>query len=207
MQQKNDSPAPEIKLQCCQGNSPPEYVVDGWKRFLSFPRQAKDSFGDILRPALLDPSNPESKKRVQLFCRDQGLAEEDVVAAVRCCDFLLRQASMLDLESDALSQDLVTLSEGESQSTETVLSKYLSITANLRKQIILGSLADHGKVLVGLDWRVDNVAASDRGARLNTTVVLLTLRYREGNRVERITLQLTPENVQKFKRFCDRFTD
>jgi len=71
--------------------------------------------------------------------------------------------------------------------------------------IIQESLADHGKVLVGIDWREDNVTASDRGAKLNTTVVLLTLRYRENNRVERITLQLTPEAMKELKLFCDRF--
>jgi len=53
---------------------------------------------------------------------------------------------------------------------------------------------------------VDNVTASDRGAKLNTTVVLLTLRYRDGNREERITFQLTPDAVRELKLFCDRFT-
>ena len=59
---------------------------------------------------------------------------------------------------------------------------------------------------MGIDWRVDNVTASDRGAKLDTTVVLLTLRYRENNRVERISLQLTPEAIRELKSFSDRFS-
>jgi hypothetical protein len=35
---------------------------------------------------------------------------------------------------------------------------------------------------------------------------LLTLRYRENNRVERITLQLTPEGIRELKLFSDRFS-
>jgi len=129
-----------------------------------------------------------------------------VVSAMRGCDFLLRQACALDVDTEAFRQDLSALSEGDEQGVEVIVSQYDGAKAELRKVIVQESLADHGKVLVGIDWRVDNVTASDRGAELNTTVVLLTLRYRENNRVERITLQLTPEAIRELKLFSDRFS-
>jgi hypothetical protein len=179
--------------------------VEGWKQFLGFPEKAMNNFWGILRPALMQPANPSNKQRIESFSREHGLSDKEVVSAMRSCDFLLRQASALDMDVTPFRQDLAALSEGDEQGAEVILSQYEGAKADLRKVIIKESLADHGKVLVGIDWRVDNVTASDRGAQLDTTVVLLTLRYRENNRVERITLQLTPEAMKELKLFCDRF--
>jgi hypothetical protein len=206
MDQKSDTKTPEIKLNCCQGRPAPVPVVEGWRQFLRFPEQVRKGFWGVLFPALLEPANPSNKQRVESFSREYGLEEEAVVSAMRGCDFLLRQAGALDMDAAAFRQDLAALSEGDEQGAEVILSQYDGAKADLRKQIIQESLADHGKVLVGIDWRVDNVTASDRGAKLNTTVVLLTLRYRENNRVERITLQLTPEAIRELKLFSDRFS-
>jgi hypothetical protein len=206
MENKNTTQASEMRLNCCQGNPAPSFVVDGWKRFIRFPEQARNGFLSLLAPAMMEPADPQNRQRVGTFSNGHGLAEEDVVAAMRSCDFLLRKASMLDLNADAFQQDLADLSGGDPQAAGPVLANYNAAKADLRQQIIRDTLADHGKVLVGLDWRVDNVTASDRGVQLNSDVVFLTLRYREGNTVERITLQLTPEAVKELKLFCERFT-
>jgi len=206
MDQKSDTRPPEIKLNCCQGRPAPVPVVEGWRQFLGFPEQARKGFWGVLFPALLEPANPANKQRIESFSGEYGLEEEAVVSAMRGCDFLLRQASALDMDAASFRQDLAGLSEGDEQGTEVILSQYDAAKADLRKVIIQESLADHGKVLAGIDWRVDNVTASDRGAKLNTTVVLLTLRYRDGKRTERITFQLTPERMKELKLFCDRFT-
>ncbi len=206
MEQEDDTQQPQISLRCCHGNPAPIPVVEGWRQFLRFPEQARSGFWGLLAPVLLEPANPSNRQRIESFSREYGLAEKDVASAVRSCDFLLRQASALDLDASAFQQDLAALSEKEQQGAEVILSQYDAAKADLRRVIIQESLADHGKVLVGVDWRVDNVTASDRGAKLNTTVVLLTLRYRDGNREERITFQLTPDAVRELKLFCDRFT-
>jgi hypothetical protein len=204
-QEDNATRPPEIRLKCCQDRPVPQPVVEGWKKFLGFPEKAMNNFWGILRPALMQPTNPNNRQRIESFCGDYGLKETDVVAALRGCDFLLRQAAALDMDGAPFRQDLAALSEGDEQGAEVILSQYKGAKAGLRKVIIQESLADHGKVLVGIDWRADNVTASDRGTKLDTTVVLLTLRYRDANRTERITLQLTPEAMQELKLFCDRF--
>ena len=204
-QQDNATRSPEIGLKCCQDRPAPQPVVEGWKQFLSFPEKAMNNFWGILRPALMQPANPNNRQRIESFCDDYRLEEKDVVAAMRSCDFLMRQAAALDMDATPFRQDLATLSEGDEQGAEVILSQYKEAKTDLRKMIIQESLADHGKVLAGIDWRVDNVTASDRGTKLNTTVVLLTLRYRDANRTERITLQRTPEGMKELKLFCDRF--
>jgi hypothetical protein len=205
MMQKSDTQPPPIRLQCFHGNPAPPPIVDGWKRFLRFPQQATTSFWSLLGPALMEPANPRNKDLAESFSREHRLGQEDVVAALRSCDLLLRQASALDLDAAAFQQDLAALSPGNPYGAEIILSQYDATKAELRRRIIQESLADHGKVLVGLDWRLDNVTASNLGAQLDTTVVLLTLRYRDGERIERITLQLTPEALKELKLFCDRF--
>ena len=206
MEQKSDTKPPEIKLNCCQGRPAPVPVVEGWRQFLQLPEHARKGFWDVLFPALLEPANPANKQRIESFSREYGLEQEAVVLAMRGCDFLLRQASSLDMDASAFQQDLALLSGGEQQYAETIISQYDSAKANLRKILVQESLADHGKVLVGMDWRIDNVSASNRGAKLNTTVVLLTLKYRENNRIERTTLQLTPDAIKELKLFTDRFS-
>ena len=196
--------APEIRLQCLGGNPAPSPVIEGWRRFLSFPEAAGKAFQRILEPALKEPADPRNRERVETFCKEHGLSEEDVLAAIRSCDLLFRQASALDLAGEAFRRDLTALSEGRPEAIEIIASRYDAVKSDLRAAIVQESLADHGKILVGLDWRVDTVNASDRGTRLNTNVVFLTLRYRDGNRLERFTLQLTPEALKQLKQFTDR---
>ena len=206
MEHTRTTRASETKLNCCQGNHPPSFVVDGWKRFIGFPEQARNGFLSLLVPAMREPADPENRQRVGTFSNGYGLAEEAVVAALRSCNFLLRQASMLDLDADAFQKDIAELSGGDLQTAGPILANYNAAKADLRLQILRETLADHGNVLVGLDWRVDNVTTSDRGVKLHSDVVFLTLRYRDGNKAERITLQLTPEAVKELRLFCEKFT-
>jgi hypothetical protein len=200
----SDSEAPEIKLHCFSDGPAPPPVMEGWRRLLGFPPPAREAFWALLAPALTERADAESKQRLAAFCREHALAEQHAVAAVKACDVLLWQASALDLDAERFRQDLEALSDGQSEGPQILLSKYDAVKGELRRRIVEGSLADHGKVLVGLDWRVDQVVSSDRGTRLNAPVILLTLRYREGDRTERITLQLTPETLRELKAFTER---
>lgn len=206
MENKNGATYNQIKLQCCLGNSPPAPVAEGWKQFIQLPEPARKDIWSLLGPILFEPANPANKQHIETFIKKHSLTEETLAGAVQSCVFLLRQASSLDMDASAFQQDLVLLSGGEQQYRETIISQYDSAKANLRKILVQESLADHGKVLVGMDWRMDNVSASNRGAKLDTTVVLLTLKYRENNRIERTTLQLTPDAIKELKSFTDRFS-
>ncbi len=203
-----DQPSPsrgtETKLHSFGGNPAPPPVTDGWRRVLGLSPETRSGFWSVLVSALVEPTDPGSQKRLESFCQTHGITEEDAVAAVQACGVLLRQASALDLDRDHFGRDLVSLSGGENVDFGVLLSKYDELKVEFRQRIVGESLISHGKVLVGIDWRVDNVVSSDRGARLNATVILLTLRYREGDRVERITLQLTPEALKELKQFTER---
>ena len=194
-----------IPLRCCQDTPAPPAVLEGWKCFLRLPKGGVENIWDVLAPALLQPANPNTKTMVEAFCREHAIEEAVLIAALNGCGFLIERASALDLGIEAFREDIGALSDGDSGREEVVLARYDAIKARLRKGIIQQSLADHGKVLVGLDWRLDTVSASDRGAQLNTTVVFLTLRYLEGSETQRITLQLTPDALRDLKLFMQRF--
>ena len=193
-----------IRLHGLGGNAAPPPLVNGWRWLLGFPKPAGDAFWSLLRAALLEPPVPDLQQRVEAFCEEHALPEEQVVGAVQACVMLLRQASALDLDRERFGQDLAALSAGERDESAILLGKYDEVKGEIRQRMVGETLIDHGKVLVGLDWRVDNLVSSDRGVALNATVVFLTLRYRDGDRMERVTLQLTPDALKELKQFTER---
>jgi len=195
-----------IRLQCCGGNPVPQVVIDGWRTFEVLPESTRDSIWDLLGRTLLAPDSPENELLSEQFCKKHGEDRAKVLEAVRACDYLVRNATALNLPPDVFQQDLNTLSPGNPTAAAVIGSNYEGAKARLRHVIVEDSLADHGKVLVGIDWRVDHVTASDRGAQLDSSVVFLTMRYRDGDTVDRMTLQLTPQALQALKGFADRFS-
>jgi len=193
-----------VRLHCFGGKAAPPQVVDGWRQVLAYPPEIRDGLWSLVAPALLEPALPTTRQSFEAFCRDHEMDEKDVIGAVQLCELLLRQASALDLDQQTFGFDLAALSGGDQSAYETLLSAYDNLKAGVRKRLLEESLADHGKVMVGLSWRVDNVGSSDRGTQLNAPVVFLTLRYREGERLDGVTLQLTPDALRELKGFTER---
>jgi hypothetical protein len=206
MTTQDQGQASGIRLQCCGGSPVPQVVVDCWRSFEGLPEAARDSIWDLFGQTVLDPDNPANERAAEQFCEQHGVEPAKVIEAVRACDYLVRNATALNLPQNIFEQDLALLSPGNPGAAAILTSRYESVKGNMRRLIVEDSLADHGKVLVGLDWRVDNVTASDRGAQLDSSVVFLTLRYRDSDSFERLTLQLTPESLKGLKGFVDRFS-
>jgi hypothetical protein len=196
----------EIRLRSFQGNEPPVAVVEGWRRLGRFPAEARGDFRMLLQSALVEPGSAANEKALGQFCTKCRIEEAEALEALGSCSLLFRQAGVLNLDQATFRQDLVSLSEGDSGLADFMLERFEEVKSALRRQIVMDSLTDHGKVITGIDWRVDEVSASDRGADLNTRVVFLTLRYRDGDSRERITFQLVPEAVRELKNFCSRFS-
>jgi len=58
---------------------------------------------------------------------------------------------------------------------------YEAAKAFVRREIHQAALADHGKVVERVDWRVDQVVTSNRGEKLGVPVAVLTLSFRRGS--------------------------
>jgi hypothetical protein len=191
-----------LALSCLRGRAATPEIVADLASVARLPEPARRQFYRALGPCLAEPVPRAAEERLDQFCRDFQADGELVTRAVRACRFLLRQAAMIDLDAQRFVEDLKRLGDtGEIE--ESLLPGYDMAKKVVRDEIARGALADHGKVVERIGWRVDHVVSSDRGAKLKLPVTVLTLAYREGDRRDRITLQLTPSVLRELRAMCD----
>ncbi|WP_437715850.1 hypothetical protein WMF45_05170 [Sorangium sp. So ce448] len=201
----NQAPAPSAaRLRCLDGQPAPADVVRDWKRFLELPDKARQNLWEILAPSLAGSVDAAMERRAEAFCRLYDLAAPELQASLRVCRFVLSRAGSLDLPAADVAEDIAALSGGDARGGVAVLSWYEAAKAVVRRGILEESIFDHGKVLVGLDWRVDRIAGSDRGVHLDAPLAVLTLRLRDGGRDERTTIYVAPQALGQIKEACDR---
>jgi COMM domain len=199
-------PAPASPgLHSLGGDSAPPGVAADLRRVLALPASAQQRIWEVLGPSLRDPVPPGAAEQVARFCAEHGVREAELAPAIRASRFLLRGAATEDLTPQRFAEDLAVLAGEDSAAlTEVLLPGYEAARAHLRGELLRRSLADHGKTLEGAEWRLDVASASSRGKNLRVPIVNLTLSYREADRAERLTLQLTPDMVQYLRTLLDR---
>jgi hypothetical protein len=194
-----------LYLRCLGGTQPNDQILSDWKRLQAMPPRALESFFDLLKPSLgAARSRPqELESQAQAFCKLYSVAPGDLSAALRSCSFLLSRAVRMALPAESFQRDLESLSTDNPSVVETLMQHYDHARALIRQDVVQDSLFDHGKVLLGVDWRIDTMQASNHGAEIGLPVVLMTLRCREGSgedaRNERISLYAVPEVVSQLK--------
>jgi len=192
-------------LEALGGAPAPPEVVDGWRRLTRFPDGALREWWALLEPALTRPAVLQDGQRVGAFAARFALDHDDVALAVQASAFLVGRAAALDLAPDLLKEDLAKLSGRLGTIAEIVAAGYRERLRALRELAFEKSLLDHGNLLVGVEWRVDQVRASSHAVGLDTSLVFLTLKYRNGDDVARLTLQLTPAALDRLREFVGRF--
>ncbi len=105
----------------------------------------------------------------------------------------------MDLSVDELGEDLALVwpSPGGSALCEALRRAYEPIKALLRAELIGDSLLKHGNVLTDVDWRLDALLSERQAAKLGVPVALVTLAYRDAERSRRLTLQITPDKLER----------
>src|SRR5262249_50677739 len=116
----------------------------------------------------------------------------------------IREAARHDVPAGALAEDLDRLCPDDPLVKELLLAGYDAAKDQLRNEIVRAAIADHGKILVGVSWRLDAIQASDRGGKLRTPVAMLTLHYREGGETGRVTMQVLPDMMGELKQVCEK---
>lgn len=190
-------------LHCFGGAPAPAPVLEGMEHMTALPKHAVGQLWPLIEASLQTSDASGNTDLLRWFCERQTLDPTLVMMAVRCLDLLLRQAAALDLSREAFQEDMEVLWAGNTAPAELLLPKYTAVRNWLRQRIIEDTLADHGKVLVTLDWRLDQVHASHRGGSINTPVAFLRLHYREGEEQQQISLQVTPDTVRNLRNVCN----
>ena len=193
-----------MRLHALGGEAAPPQIVADLRVVLELPARAKEHFWEALGPCLKEPLPPEMEAHLTRFCEAFGVPDADLGNAIRACRFLLREASLRDLSRGAFADDVARLSGGSEELSALLLAGFEAAKKVVRGEVLAATLADHGKLVESIEWRTDMVSSSSRGDRIQIPVVWLTLGYREGERRDRISLQLTPEAVQSLRRVCER---
>ena len=183
----------------------PAPVADGWRALLELPAQAVDGLWPLIQVALFVPNDPANPDRLKSFAHEHEVAEPQVLAAIRTSEYLVRKAAARGLDTAAFRRDLEAISDGNRLGIDLLAPRYAGMREQVRAKILEDSLADHGPVLLGLEWRVDRMIDTNRGNGFNDEVVFLTLRYRHGDDLERMSLQVPPDGMDTLKKFFDEF--
>ena len=198
---EREGPAPG---QTAADHGLPAPVRDGLVALQQLPGQVVAALWPMLELALTEPENPDSAQHLRRFAAGHGVDERGLLAAVRACDYLLRHAAALGLEADRFDGELAALAGEDAR--RLLAAHYPAARRWLREQALVDTLADHGNVLTGMDWRVDQVRGSHRAQELDSPVLFLRLHYRNGTDRRELPLQLTAEAAAQLQSLCERFS-
>lgn len=197
-------PSRARRLFCLGGGEPPPELGDDLRRLLRLPAEALQGIWRVLAPSVAETITPETERLLDEFCAAHAIDEDDLARAVKGCRFLVREAAQREVTADALAEDLERLCPDEPLIKELVLAGYEPARKQIRQELIKAAVSDHGKMLVGVRWRVDAIQASDGAAKLRTPVAMLTLHYREGAETGQVTLQVLPDMIEELSDVCKK---
>lgn len=191
-------------LRCLGGQPAPVDIAADLALLPDLPPAARRQLYRVLGPCVRESVPEAMPAQLDQFCRELDVDAAALARVIKASRFLLRQAAMLDLGEADLAEDLAAL--GDTGEIRATLSPgYEAVKKVVRSEVARGALADHGKVVERVAWRVDHVTSSNRGENLNVAVAVLTLGYREGERQEQVTLQLPPDALAELAAMCQRF--
>ncbi len=192
------------RLHCLGGQLPPADIAADLARVEALSTGAKASLWDALGPCLGETIPSRVESILDQFCTKHGAAGDDVAAVLKALRFLVREAAVRDLSRAVFAEDLAALGGLEGDAMTTLISRYDIAKRLVRDEALRRSLADHGKLLEQITWRADHIGSSSQGERLNAPISLLSFTYIEGDRRERLTLQVLPAQLRELRALCDK---
>ena len=193
------SSSPPIRLRCLAGGALGDDAAESAKRVTKLTPKALGGLGAVLHACVSGPMTPELGERLTRFCLAHEVAEADLGHVVKVCRLLLREASAADLTKEDFEQDVRAVFGDSQELLDVIQREYDVLRPTLRTALLSDALVQHGNVLVDLDWRIDVLAADRHALKLGVPIALVTLHYRNADRNERLTLQLTSEQLQRLE--------
>ncbi len=179
------------------GEAAPEDILRDATRLEKLSAAAIERLGPLLVRCVLEPMTQELGELLSRYCLQHEAAEADLGHVVKVCRWLLRNASAMDLPVEALEADARLLWNDNDAIVKTLQEVYPPINTQVRGELLKNTLVKHGNVLTDVDWRVDYVASDRHTPRINAHVAMVTLNYATASGEERLTLQMTPDHLQR----------
>ena len=192
-------------LQILGGGTAPANLGNDLLGLLALPDAARQDFWTVLGAYLQPVLDERAQRAIVEYCERHELTSERIAPAVKGSRFLFQEVARSNASPDALLADLQTLlSADDAEELAKLVMPWLEdFLPKLRANLSRLSIADHGKVVLGTHWRVDRITSSSRAKGLSTSVAVVTFTYQEGERMERVTLHLLPEQVDALRRAAD----
>lgn len=202
-------------LRCLRGAEAPGDLAANLRVLAGFSPDARRQVWGVLGPTLAEKREAKADDAVIAFAAVHQVQAADLSRALRACRFLLRAAAKTDLSLEDFEADLELLvppgvdPDSEESQASAALRQLLRVgypaaLASLQREIVLASLADHGRVLLSADWRIDRIMSSERGEMGGVKVAVLTLEVQEGPQKQRITIHALPDEVRALRDLCTR---
>lgn len=195
----------EPTLVCLGGKAAPATLQKDIDALCALPRSAQDALWTVLGPCLAPELSEQAHRAIDAFAREHRAVGDQLAEALRGCRLLLYEAARGDHEKHALAADLGTLGgEHAERLREILLSRFDEAKQRLRIEFVRRSIVEHGRLMVGLGWRVDRIAASEHGRLDDVPVGLLTVTYREGDEKKRMTFHADSSMIRQLRAICDQ---
>jgi hypothetical protein len=182
----------------------PDGIADDLREFATLPGAAREAFWQVLEPHLVRHLDDRAEAAAVRFAREYGIEQPALAPSVRALRYLCMQGAAVAVQPPRFTAALAGLGLPEHAATE-IARLYAQAYAYARPRVIARTLGEHGDVVVGIDWRVDDIRASSHGRTDDLTVVMLTFRAQRGDTARRYTLQFMPEQIAELKAILDRF--
>lgn len=202
MSSTNEESEPLPSLQCLEGRAADPELVAAMGDLAALPRRAFEHLPEMVATRLDALADDQRDARLARICRKEELDLQQTRPAVVALASVFRAAAATNVDRGALEGDLVRLGL-RSPLVELVLALYEECVGPLREEIVRATIAAHGPVLTGAEWRIDTVGSSSRGRQLDVPIALVTFQYQDGRESKRLTVQMLPEAVHGLRELCD----
>lgn len=177
----------------------PEGLAADLRGILSLPEPVRDALWEVLARNLGASLPAGVEAFVVSFCQAHGIAEDDLVPAVRGCRLLFRQAASRDVSVADVTRDLNLLCGTEPEVVGRVSGWYERALPLVRSMLAVDGLGDFGPVLEDVRIRTSYLRASRHLPQALIPLVTLSLRYKDGENARQLSLSLPPQLIEQLR--------
>jgi len=194
--------APQMLLHCLGGRPAPAELAPALRKIDGLPEAAKEAFGELVSSTLELMPDDQLDNRIVRLCRKLGVDPEAAAPPIKSTRFLMRNAASVDADGQQLLEDLTALCGPDSIAATVLLPLYEKARPQLRNEVLQGALRAHGNVLMGMEWRIDTIGATNLG-RVNAPIALITMHYQDRQQTGSFTVQMSPDMIAQLRDMCD----
>jgi hypothetical protein len=185
-----------------RGASAPPELGPHLASLLSLPADVRSTLSEVFEAFLVPVLDDRAETFLKRYARRYEFEPARLLPAAMAVRLLVTSAVKASVDSAAFAAD-VRLLVGEPGGTallELLVPLFDAAYPRLREAAVFQSVAEHGRVVRAVRWRMDTIRASDHGLGLDVPVATITFQYQDGPNRGQASYQLLPEQALELKR-------